>query len=68
MKLKPALATLVIGLALYFGLPHLAAVPPSFKGTLAPSSVAASTAEAPAAAGTVSQPESAGKAMTEVTK
>ena len=36
MRLKPALATLVIGLALYFGLPHLAAVPPSCKGTLAP--------------------------------
>lgn len=65
MKLKPAFATLIIGLALYFGLPHLLGVPQSFIGTLAPSTVAASKTAVAAPAGTGSQPALAGKTMTE---
>jgi DASS family divalent anion:Na+ symporter len=58
MKFKPALATLIIGLALYVGLPHVMPVPDaqSFKGTLvAPPKVAA----------TASSLELAGKPATE---
>ena len=48
MKLKPALATLLIGIALYFGLPLLAPVPSAqtFKGTVAPAKTAAVTPKA----------------------
>jgi len=66
MKLKPALATLFIGIALYFGLPLLAPVPSaqSFKGTVAPAKTAAVTpkAETPTPAATAQQPAAAAAA------
>ncbi len=63
MKLGPALATLVIGIALYFGLPLLAPLPAaqSFKGTAIPQKAAAvaARAEFPVLAGPAHQPANA---------
>ena len=66
MKPKPALATFIIGLALYFGLPHLAPLPAaqSFKGMQASAKVGAAVSKA-AAPGTGSASEAAGKVVSE---
>ena len=69
MKLKPALATFVIGVILFFGLPYLLPVPgaQSFKGTLPQTKAAtAVTRTAPATAATGSVlPGSVSKAADE---
>jgi len=63
MKLKPALATLLIGIALYFGLPLVAPVPgaQTFKGAVAAAKTAAVApkAEAPSPAAIAPQPAAA---------